>query len=114
MKKYFWFFVCIIFLFQHIKVQAQDAVIHETLQINPNMEMLISHEYYNGIKVKGIKVKQIEIKNDTYIKNGEIIDGEPNYIYVVFEITDMQGNSTEILGGKPLSIGDYAYKLQDD
>lgn len=76
--------------------------------------MLISHEYYNGIKIKGIMVKQIEIKKDTYLKNGEIIEGDPNYIYVVIEITDMQGNKTEILGGKPLSVGDYVYKMQDD
>ena len=74
MKKYFWFFVCIIFIFQHIKVQAQDTVIHETLQINPNIEMLMGHEYYNGIHVKSIKVKQVEVEKDNYIKNGKIIE----------------------------------------
>ncbi len=108
------FIIVVIFMSQSAQAQ-QDITIHETFEVNPDMEMLISHEYYNnGIKIKGIKIKQVEIKKDTYIKNGEIIEGEPNYIYVVIEITDMQGNKTEILGGKILSVGDYAYKLQDD
>ena len=51
--------------------KAQNAVIHETLQINPNIEMLMGGEYYNGIKVKSIKVKQVEVEKNNYIKNGE-------------------------------------------
>lgn len=114
MKNYILSFI-IVFIFMSQSVQAQqDITIHETFEVNPDMEMLISHEYYNGIKIKGIKIKQVEIKKDTYIKNGEIIEGEPNYIYVLIEITDMLGNKTEIFGGKTLSVGDYAYKLQDD
>lgn len=113
MKKYFWVFICIIFIFQHTKVQAQDAVIHETLQINPNIEMLMSHEYYNGIQVKSIKVKQVEVEKDNYIKNGEVIEGEPNCFAIIIEITDMKGNTTELLGIRPLSQGDYTFKIKE-
>jgi hypothetical protein len=113
MKKYFWFFVCIIFIFQHIKVQAQDAVIHETLQIKPNIEMLMGHEYYNGIHVKSIKVKQVEVEKDNYIKNGEVIEGEPNCFAIIIEITDMKGNTTKLLGIQPLSQGDYTFKIKE-
>lgn len=49
-------------MFQHTKAQAQDTVIHETLQINPNIEMLMSHEYYNGIKVKSIKSNRLKLR----------------------------------------------------
>lgn len=113
MRKYFYFFIFIIFLFQHTKVQAQDAVIHETLQINPNIEMLMSHEYYNGIHVKSIKVKQVEVEKDNYIKNGEVIEGEPNCFAIIIEITDMKGKTIESLGILPLSQGDYAFKLKE-
>lgn len=113
MKKYFWVFICIIFIFQHTKVQAQDAVIHETLQINPNIEMLMGHEYYNGIQVKSIKVKQVEVEKDNYIENGEVIEGEPNCFAIIIEITDMKGKTIELLGILPLSQGDYAFKLKE-
>lgn len=113
MKKYFWVFVCIVFIFQHIKVQAQDIVIHETLQINPNIEMLMGHEYYNGIHVKSIKVKQVEVEKDNYIKNGEIIEGEPNCFAIIIEMTDIKGNTTELLGIQPLYQGDYAFKIKE-
>lgn len=113
MKKYFWIFLFIIFMFQHTKTQAQDTVIHETLQINPNIEMLMGHEYYNGIQVKSIKVKQIEIEKDNYIKNGEVIEGEPNCFAVIVEITDMKGDTIELLGISPLSQGDYAFKIKE-
>lgn len=113
MRKYFCFFIFIIFLFQHAKAQAQDTVIHETLQINPNIEMLMSHEYYNGIKVKNIKVKQVEVEKDNFIKNGEIIEGEPNCFAIIIEITDMKGNTTELLGIQPLSQRDYAFKIKE-
>ncbi len=95
------------------QVKTKDAVIHETLQINPNIEMLMSHEYYKGIKVKSIKIKQVEIKKDNYVKNGTPIEGEPNCISVIVEITDMKGNSIELLGISPLSQGDYAFKIKE-
>lgn len=113
MKKYFWFFVCTIFLFQHTKVQAQDTVIHETLQINPNIEMLMSHEYYKGIKVKSIKIKQVDIEKDNHIKNGEIIEGEPNCMSAIIEITDTKGHTTELFGIKSLFQSDYAFKIKE-
>ena len=81
--------------------------------LNPNIEMLMSHEYYKGIKVKSIKIKQVEIKKDSYIKNSEVIEGEPNYISVIVEITDMKGNTIELLGISPLSQGDYAFKIKE-
>ena len=113
MRKCFCFFIFIIFLFQHTKVQAQDTVIHETLQINPNIEMLMGHEYYNGIQVKSIKVKQVEVEEDNYIRNGEVIEGEPNCFAIIIEIIDMKGNTTELLGIQPLSQGDYTFKIKE-
>ena len=113
MKKYLCFFIFIILMFQHTKAQAQDTVIHETLQINPNIEMLMSHEYYNGIKVRSIKVKQVEIEKGNYIKNGEIIEGEPNCFAIIIEITDMNGKTIELLGMSSLSQGDYAFKIKE-
>ncbi len=68
MKKYFWIFICIVLIFQHAEVKAQDTVLHETLQINHNIEMLVSSKYYKGIMVKSIKVKQIEVEKDNYVK----------------------------------------------
>lgn len=100
-------------MFQHTKAQAQDTIIHETLQINPNIEMLMSHEYYNGIKVKSIKIKQVEVEKDNFIKNGEIIGGEPNCFAIIIEITDIKGNTIELLGISPLSQGDYAFKIKE-
>ena len=87
--------------------KAQNAVIHETLQINPNIEMLMGGEYYNGIKVK-----QVEVEKNNYIKNGEVIEGEPNCCAIIIEITDMKGNTIELLGISPLSQGDYAFKIK--
>ena len=113
MKKYLCFFIFIILMFQHTKAQAQDTVIHETLQINPNIEMLMSHEYYNGIKVRSIKVKQVEIEKGNYIKNGEIIEGEPNCFAIIIEITDMNGKTIELLGMSSLSQGDYAFRIKE-
>lgn len=95
------------------QAKNKDAVIHTTLEINPNIEMLMSHEYYKGIKVKSIKIKQVEIKKDNYVKNGTPMEGEPNYISVIVEITDMKGNSIELLGISPLSQGDYAFKIKE-
>lgn len=96
------------------QAKTKDTVIHTTLEINPNIEMLMSHEYYKGIKVKSIKIKQVEIKKDSYIKNSEVIEGEPNYISVIVEITDMKGNTTEIFGMCTLSYGDYVYEIKED
>lgn len=97
----------------HAAQAQQKVTIHEAFEVNPDLEMLISHEYYNGIKIKSIKIKQIEIKKNIYIKNREITGDEPNQIDVVLEITDTHGNRTEIFGTKPLAIGDYTYKFQD-
>lgn len=77
------FLISLIILLNCSAQASQDTVIHETLQINPNIEMLMSHEYYNGIKVKSIKVKQVEVEKDNYIKNGEIIEGEPNCFAII-------------------------------
>ncbi len=107
------FLIFLIILLNCSAQASQDTVIHETLQINPNIEILMSHEYYNGIKVKSIKVKQVEIEKDNYIKNGEIIEGEPNCFAIIIEITDMKGNTIELLGISPLSQGDYAFKIKE-
>lgn len=96
------------------QAKTKDTVIHTTLEINPNIEMLMSHEYYKGIKFKSIKIKQVEIKKDSYIKNSEVIEGEPNCISVIVEITDMKGNTTEIFGMCTLSYGDYVYEIKED
>ena len=107
------FFIFTIMLLNYSEQASQDAVIHETLQINPNIEMLMSNEYHNGIKVKSIKVKQVEVEKDNFIKNGEVIEGEPNCFAIIIEITDMKGNTVELLGISPLSPGDYAFKLKE-
>ena len=88
---------------------AKDLTMHNTLQINTDSELLLSHEYYKGIKIKSIKIKQIEINNDSYITNGKIIEGDPNSFSIVVEITDMKGNKTELYGRRNLSHGDYTY-----
>ena len=74
----------------------------------------MSHEYYNGIKVKSIKIKQVEVEKDNFIKNGEIIGGEPNCFAIIIEITDIKGNTTEIFGMCTLSYGDYVYEIKED
>lgn len=107
------FLISLIILLNCSAQASQDTIIHETLQINPNIEMLMSHEYCKGIKVKSIKIKQVEIKKDNYVKNGTPIEGEPNCISVIVEITDMKGNSIELLGISPLSQGDYAFKIKE-
>ncbi len=111
MKNYILAFLCFTFIFQ--SAQANTDTIHETLEIKPNIEMLMSHEYYKGIKVKSIKIKQIEIEKDNYIKNGSIIEGEPNCMAIIVEITDMRGNTTEIFGMQTLSYGDYIFKIKE-
>lgn len=88
---------------------AKDLTMHNTLQINTDSELLLSHEYYKGIKIKSIKIKQIEINNDSYITNGKVIEGNPNSFSIVVEITDMKGNKTELYGCRSLSQGDYTY-----
>lgn len=95
------------------QAKTKDTVIHTTLEINPNIEMLMSHEYYNGIKVKSIKVKQVEVEKDNYIKNGEIIEGEPNCFAIIIEITDMNGKTIELLGMQSLSQGDYTFRIKE-
>ena len=50
---------------------AKDLTMHNTLRIDTDSELLLSHEYYNGIKIKSIKIKQIEINHDSYITNGK-------------------------------------------
>ena len=72
------FLISLIILLNCSAEASQDTVIHETLQINPNIEMLMSHEYQKGIKVKSIKIKQVEIKKDNYVKNGTPIEREQN------------------------------------
>lgn len=114
MKKIKFTFLIFLIILLNCSVQtSQDAVIHETLQINPNIEMLMSHEYYNGIKVKSIKVKQVEVEKDNYIKNGEIIEGEPNCFAIIIEITDMNGKTIELLGMQSLSQGDYTFRIKE-
>ncbi len=95
------------------QAKTKETVIHTTLEINPNIEMLMSHEYYKGIKVKSIKIKQVDIKKDNYVKNGTPIEGEPNCISVIVEITDMNGKTIELLGMSSLSQGDYAFKIKE-
>ena len=95
------------------QAKTKDTVIHTTLEINPNIEMLMSHEYYKGIKVKSIKIKQVEVKKDNYIKNNEVLEGEPNCISVIIEITDMKGNTIELLGMQSLSQGDYTFRIKE-
>lgn len=88
---------------------AKDFTTHETLQIDSDMELLISHEFYKGIKVKSIKIKQINISKDTMIFNGQIKEGDPKSMSVVVEIEDMKGNKTELYGYRSLSVGDFTY-----
>ncbi len=88
---------------------AKDLTVHNTLRIDTDSELLLSHEYYKGIKIKSIKIKQIEITHDSYITNGKVIEGDPNSFSIVVEITDMKGNKTELYGHHSLSYGDYTY-----
>ena len=98
-----------LFLFCTGGAFAKDLTMHNTLQINTDSELLLSHEYYKGIKIKSIKIKQIEINHDSYITNGKVIEGDPNAFSIVVEITDMKGNKTELYGRRSLSHGDYTY-----
>lgn len=75
--------------------------------------MLMSHEYNKGIKIKSIKIKQVEIEQDNHIKNKSPIEGEPNCISIIVEITDTKGNIIELLGIQPLSQGDYAFRIKE-
>ena len=88
---------------------AKDLTMHNTLRIDTDSELLLSHKYYNGIKIKSIKIKQIEINHDSYITNGEVLEDDPNSFSIVVEITDMKGNKTELFGHRRLSHGDYTY-----
>ena len=88
---------------------AKDIITHGTLQIDSDMELLLSHEYYKGIKVKSIKIKQVNISKDTMIFNGQIMPGDPKNISVIVEIEDMKGNKTELYGYRSLSVGDFTY-----
>lgn len=103
----------VILILTNSQAKTNDTVIHTTLEINPNIEMLMSHEYYKGIKVKSIKIKQVEIKKDNYVKSGTPIEGEPNCISVIIEITDIKGNTIELLGMQSLSQGDYTFKIEE-
>ena len=94
--------------------KKQDLVLHETFQVNPDMEMLISHEFYKGIKIKGVRIKQVEIYNDTTIKDGKAITGDPNRISFVIELMDMKGKTIEVYGSRPLQEGDYTYIVEQD
>ena len=106
--------IVFLFCFCNINVYAKDLTIHHTLQINTDSELLMSHEYYKGIKVKSIKIKQVEINNDSYITNGKVIEDDPNSISVVVEITDVKGNKTELYGFRSLSKGDYTYFVSSE
>ena len=88
---------------------AKDIITHGTLQIDSDMELLLSHEYYKGIKVKSIKIKQVNISKDTMIFDGQIMPGDPKNINVIVEIEDMKGNKTELYGYRSLSVGDFTY-----
>lgn len=97
-----------------VQTKTKNKLAHETLQINPDIELLMAHEFYKGIKIKSIRIKQIEIEKDTKIKNKQVIEGEPKQFSAIIEITDMKGNVTELFGTRPLSIGDYVFKVQED
>ena len=88
---------------------AKDIITHGTLQIDSDMELLLSHEYYKGIKVKSIKIKQVNISKDTMIFDGQIMPGDPKNISVIVEIEDMKGNKTELYGYRSWSVGDFTY-----
>lgn len=88
---------------------AKDIITHGTLQIDSDMELLLSHEYYKGIKVKSIKIKQINISKDTMIFDGQVMPGDPKNISVIVEIEDMKSNKTELYGYRSLSVGDFTY-----
>ena len=88
---------------------AKDIITHGTLQIDSDMELLLSHEYYKGIKVKSIKIKQVNISKDTMIFDGQIMPGDPKNISVIVEIEDMKGNKTALYGYRSLSVGDFTY-----
>ena len=95
-------------------VMAEDTILHTTFQIEPDMELMISHEFYKGVKIKGVRIKQVEVSKDTYIKDGKIIEGEPNSFDIVVELTDMKGRKIELFGVRPLGLGDYQYKITEE
>ena len=104
----------VILILTTTQAKTKNRLIHEMLQINPDIELLMTHEFYKGIKVKSIKIKQIEIEKDTEIKNKQAIEGEPNQFSVIVEITDMKGNITELFGTRSLTVGDYVFKIKKD
>ena len=107
MKKYLIILFALIFCTEG--AFAKDLTMHNTLRIDTDSELLLSHEYNKGIKIKSIKIKQIEINNDSYITNGEVLEDDPNSFSIVVEITDMKGNKTELYGYRSLSVGDFTY-----
>ena len=92
---------------------AENTVLHETFQVEPDFELMIGHEFYKGVKIKGVKVKLVEISKDTNIKSGKIISEEPTSFSVVIELTDMKGRKIELYGARPLGDGDYQYIIND-
>ena len=66
------------------------------------------------MQIKDIKVKQVTITKDTLIKDGKIIEGEPDYVVVTLEITDKKGNKQEVSSGKDLHFGDYKYIIHSE
>ncbi len=103
----------ILFTMTNMTQANQEIIVHENFIITPDMEMLIDHSFYEGVKIKSIKIKQVEIEHDTIIKNGKVNEGEPNSISVLIEITDMKGNKNEIFGSRPLEVGDYKFIIEE-
>lgn len=97
-------------------VHAEDLIMHTNFQIYPNSEFFPSEDFNikQKMQIKNIKVKQVTITKDTRIKNGEIIEGEPNYVVVTLEITDKKGNKSEVSSGKDLYLGDYKYIIHEE
>lgn len=93
--------------------KTEDIIIPATLQLNTDIEMLMSSEYYKGIKVKSIKIKQVEVNQENQIKNNKFIEGEPNCVSVIIEITDTKGNVIELLGMQTLSQDDYCIIIKE-
>ena len=92
---------------------VQDKTIQETLYITPDAELLLSHEYYKGVKVKSIVVKQIKIDTEHCIKDGDFKAGDPKWLSLIVEITDMKGNKTELYAGSSLHNGNFGYEIKD-
>ena len=92
---------------------VQDRTIQETFYITPDAELLLSHEYYKGIKVKSIVVKQIKVDTEHYVKNGDFKAGDPKWLSLIVEITDMKGKKTELYAGSSLHTGNFGYEIKD-